>query len=530
MEAPPGLLLWWEVPTFMFVVLIFTKTDADSSFFIEWSIFRPERKIQMTETIIPHWLTKQAALSPEKTALETMDGRQLSFKELKETSTHFAYKLASTGVEPGDRVAMLSENCVDMVIAIHALSYLQAVAVFINTKLTSKEINYQLKASQSMLLLQTKAMQEEKQIEFSDVYTYEEIWQEGAAVVELAEEISLDMPFTMMFTSGTTGNPKAVLHTYGNHWWSAIGSALNLGLDKQDKWLLPLPMFHVGGLSILIRSVVYGMEIYLLEKYTPEHLLQAFTEKRVTIASIVTVMLRDLLQELEGAALPDHVRCLLLGGGAVPAPLLQQVKKHQLPLFQSYGMTETSSQIVTLSEEDSLRKIGSSGKALFPASVHIKNPDDSGVGEIAVKGPMVFHGYDHQPEATAESFSDGWFKTGDLGYKDSEGFLFVMERRTDLIISGGENIYPSEIENVLLAMQGVEEAAVVGESDDKWGQVPAAFIVASLPLKETEMIERLKQELAAFKVPKHLLFVETLPKTASNKIQRHELAKRLKKA
>src|SRR5699024_10990778 len=273
MEAPPGLLLWWEVPTFMFVVLIFTKTDADSSFFIEWSIFRPERKIQMTETIIPHWLTKQAALSPEKTALETMDGRQLSFKELKETSTHFAYKLASTGVEPGDRVAMLSENCVDMVIAIHALSYLQAVAVFINTKLTSKEINYQLKASQSMLLLQTKAMQEEKQIEFSDVYTYEEIWQEGAAVVELAEEISLDMPFTMMFTSGTTGNPKAVLHTYGNHWWSAIGSALNLGLDKQDKWLLPLPMFHVGGLSILIRSVVYGMEIYLLEKYTPEHLL-----------------------------------------------------------------------------------------------------------------------------------------------------------------------------------------------------------------------------------------------------------------
>lgn len=481
----------------------------------------------MTETIIPHWLTKQAGLSPGKIALETMDGRHISFEELKKTSQRFAYKLAALDVKSGDRVAMLSGNCVDMVVAIHALSYLRAVAVMINTKLSVKEITYQLETSQAVLLLQSETLQTEKQIDFPAVYTYEQIWQEEAVAVELVEEISLDTPFTMMFTSGTTGNPKAVLHTYGNHWWSAIGSALNLGLDKEDKWLLPLPMFHVGGLSILMRSVIYGMEVYLLEKYSARGLLEAFTEKQVTIASIVTVMLRDLLQELKGAALPEQVRCLLLGGGAVPAPLLQQVKKHQLPLFQSYGMTETSSQIVTLSEADSLRKIGSSGKALFPASVCIANPDESGVGEILVKGPMVFPGYDHQPAATAQSFSDGWFKTGDLGYKDSEGFLFVLERRTDLIISGGENIYPSEIENVLLTIAGVEEVAVVGKQDEKWGQVPAAFIVASFQVQETEIEQRLKKELASFKIPKQILFVDRLPKTASSKIQRHELANRL---
>ena len=486
------------------------------------------RKILVTETIIPHWLTKQATLAPNKTAIETVDKNKLTFHELKEKSIRFAYKLAEKGVKPKQRVAILSTNCLDMVIAIHALSYLQAVAVMVNTKLTAREITYQLKVSKAMLLIESETMQMENQIDFKAIYTYEEIWSEKELFVETAKELNLDAPFTMMFTSGTTGNPKAVVHTYGNHWWSAIGSALNLGLDKQDKWLLPLPMFHVGGLSILIRSVIYGMEVYLMEKYNPKHLLQAFTEKDVTIASIVTVMLRDLLEELNGAALPEQVRCLLLGGGAVPAPLLQQVKEHQLPLFQSYGMTETSSQVVTLSEADSLRKIGSSGKALFPAAVRIEKPDASGIGEIIVKGPMVFHGYDDQPEATSDSFSDGWFKTGDLGYMDSEGFLFVMERRTDLIISGGENIYPSEIENVLLSIQGVEEVAVVGKQDDKWGQVPAAFIVTSFPLEEASIMEQLERDLAAFKVPKHILFTDALPKTASNKIQRHALANRLK--
>src|SRR5699024_628460 len=267
------------------------------------------------------------------------------------------------------------------------------------------------------------------------------------------------------------------------------------------------------------RSVIYGMEVFLMEKYDANVLYQALLKKNITIASIVTVMLKDLLHQLQGTTLPSTVRCLLLGGGAVPEPLLKQVKERALPLFQSYGMTETSSHIVTLSEADSLRKIGSSGKPLFPAFVDIMQPDEDGIGEIVVKGPMVIQGYEANPAANQQSFSDGWLKTGDLGYLDNEGFLFVVERRTDLIISGGENIYPSEVENVLLEIPYVQDVAVVGQPDDTWGHIPVAFIVsAEASVKKEQLLQYAKERLASFKVPKEIYFLPALPKTASNKI------------
>lgn len=239
-------------------------------------------------------------------------------------------------------------------------------------------------------------------------------------------------------------------------------------------------------------------------------------------------MLRDFLEALGESELPDHVRCLLLGGGAVPEPLLEKVSVKQLPLFQSYGMTETSSQIVTLSANDALDKIGSSGKPLFPASLKILEPQKDGIGEIAVQGPMVMRGYDQNEAANKASFENGWFKTGDLGYTDSEGFLYVVERRTDLIISGGENIYPSEIENVLLDMVGIREAAVVGRHDSKWGQVPIAFIVTKdVVLSEQEIMGQAKERLASYKVPKKVYSIDALPRNASNKIMRHQLQEKL---
>lgn len=484
----------------------------------------------MEQTIMPHWLSKQAKLAPHHTAIEMTDGTYVTFLQLKQKSTTFAYKLAKIGVTKGSRVAILSTNSLDMVITLHALTYLQAVAVMINTKLTKEEITYQLETADVTLLIQTENLHKEKQLGYKNTYTFTDVHKLEGLQVPLADDISLHLPCTMMFTSGTTGKPKAVIHTYGNHWWSAIGSMLNLGLHKDDKWLLTLPIFHVGGLSILLKSVIYGMEIFLMEKYDPVILYQTLKEKNITIASLVTLMLRDLINNVKEESVPPSLRCILLGGGAVPAPLLQQVKEKQIPLFQSYGMTETSSQIVTLGEEDSIRKIGSSGKPLFPADIKIAEPDENGIGEIIVKGPMVIKGYDKNPKANKKSFEDGWFRSGDLGLIDEEGFLYVVERRTDLIISGGENIYPSEIENVLLEIPTVKEVAVVGKPDETWGQVPVGFIVCTdESLDESSILDVVKTKLASFKIPKEIYFLSDLPKTASNKIMRHQLVKMLDK-
>lgn len=472
---------------------------------------------------IPHWLTKQADVNPNHIALEFVDGHSYTFAELKQLSEIFARKLANIGVKKGTKIAILSANSLDMVLAIHAASFLNAVIILLNIRLTEHELRYQLEHAEAELLITTQALLSEKALDFTPTYLFSDIHAQKEKKVALANEIALDDAFTMMFTSGTTGKPKAVVHTYGNHWWSALSSALNLGVHKDDKWLLVLPLFHVGGLSILFRSVIYGMTVFFLEKYDRKHLAIVMQQNDITIASLVTIMLRDLLAELGVKPFPKRVRCILLGGGGVPAPLLKEVAAKKVPLFLSYGMTETSSQIVTLSKAYIHEKLGSAGKPLLTASVKIVNADEDGIGEIAVKGPMVFHGYYKQPEVNKQVFTDGWFHTGDLGYLDEDGFLYVVDRRKDLIISGGENIYPSEIENVLLAHPKVLDVAVVAKRDERWGQVPVAFVVAKETVKETELITFAEQSLARFKIPKQIIFTDSLPRNAANKIMRYQL-------
>src|SRR5690625_983265 len=480
--------------------------------------------MNMQATTLPHWLTTRADLTPNSRALEFVDGTTITFLELKKRSETFAKQLAHLGVERDKRVAILSNNHIDMIIAIHALSYLGAVAVMLNTKLTRDELTYQLTASHAFLLLTTESLQTDKVLPFNNTLTFTEVAEEKLVNTSLLEEISLQDPCTMMFTSGTTGKPKAVLHTYGNHWWSATGSALNLGLHDDDKWLLPLPIFHIGGLSILLKSIIYGIPAFVMEKYDPAVFYDVICHKKITIVSLVTLMLKQYVDKLGHETLPKHLRCFLLGGGSVPEVLLQEVKKKEIPLFQSYGMTETSSQIVTLSADDALRKLGSSGKALFPAQVDIIEQQADSVGEIVVKGPMVMDGYVDNPKANEASFINGWLKTGDLGYLDEEGFLYVVERRTDLIISGGENIYPSEIESKLLMIRGVTDAGVFGLEDDTWGKVPIACIVRDdADVTEQFVFNQLEDVLAAYKIPKQVHFIEELPRNASNKLMRHRL-------
>ena len=238
-------------------------------------------------------------------------------------------------------------------------------------------------------------------------------------------------------------------------------------------------------------------------------------------------MLKNYIEDNKGESFPSNVRCILLGGGSVPSVLLDEVEKKSIPLFQSYGMTETTSQIVTLSEQDARQKLGASGKALFPADIQIDAPNEDGIGEILVRGPMVMEGYYKNDTANEKSFHDGWFHTGDLGRFDEEGFLYVVDRRNDLIISGGENIYPTEIEQVLLKNSNVIDAAVVGKRDDVWGEVPVAFIVTDKKIDEAALRESLRDSLASYKIPKQFFIVDVLPRNASNKIMRHKLAEQL---
>lgn len=482
----------------------------------------------MSETI-PHWLTKQANIAPDQTAIERVNGDTITFRQLKEQSQRFARQLAHAGVKRGSHVAILSNNNTKMVVALHALSYLGAVSVMLNTRLTADELAFQMDdAAVTLVLTSLEYLAETKQKAFSvPTKTFAEIDELPEATVNLATELDLDDTFTIIYTSGTTGFPKGVMHTYGNHWWSAIGSVLNLGLRENDKWLCTLPIFHVSGLSIFIKSVIYGMPVYFMDKFNESIVHDAIMNRGVTAVSVVTVMLQRLVKMLEGERYPDSFRCMLLGGGPAPKPLLEKAKASSAPVFQSYGMTETSSQIVTLSPPDALKKIGSAGKPLVPAQLQIDHPDDNPVGEIYVKGPMVTHGYFNNEAATEQKIRNGWLATGDLGYLDEDGFLYVVDRRNDLIISGGENVYPSEVESVLSGMEQVAEIGVVGKRDENWGQVPVAFVVREGHITAAEIMDYAAQHLAKYKHPKAIYFVDSLPRNASNKLIRGELKKLL---
>ncbi len=472
--------------------------------------------------IIPHWLSKQADLAPNHLALEFPDGEEITFRKLQLNSESYAKRLATLGVKPGMRIGILSSNELEMVYTIHALSYLGAIGVLLNTRLTDEEIQYQLQNAEVSLLI-TDNKEKKRCLKIKGQYRFFDLQTIAEADIELVQELNLDDIFTIIYTSGTTGFPKGVMHTYGNHWWNAISSALNLGIDKADKWLISLPLFHVSGLSTLMKSVIYGMPIYLMEKFDEKQVHEAILKKDITIVSVVTVMIQRLMEKMGNERYPEKLRCFLLGGGPAPQALLERAKEKAIPVFQSYGMTETASQIAALNPNDALNKLGSAGKPLFPAQLKIEKPGMDGIGEIVVKGPTVTMGYYNNSKANKESISEGWFKTGDLGYIDQDGYLYVVDRRTDLIISGGENIYPTEIENALMKMPEVKEAGVTKMEDEIWGQIPVAYVVTNKKVTEIEILSFLKQHLAAYKLPKKVYFIDQLPRNVANKLVRNKL-------
>lgn len=493
----------------------------------------------MNEQLMPNWLRRRAALAPDSLALLAGTTRW-SFAELDQQATLLAQALLAQGIKAGDRVALLARNSPLFVALVHAMPRIGATLVPLNLRLAAAELAWQLADVGAALLLY-----DEHQTHQTDALRHAlpgvpmlstlALSAAPAPTAPLNLTIDQNTVHTIIYTSGTTGRPKGAMLTYGNHWWSAIGSALNLGTHTNDCWLAVLPLFHVGGLAILLRSVIYGVPVVLHESFDPLAVNRAIDEQGVTIVSVVSTMLQRLLEARGAQPYPASLRCFLLGGGPAPRPLLDACAERGLPVVQTYGMTETASQVATLAPADALRKLGSAGKALLPMELQIAGDDGLAqpgeVGEILVRGPTVMKGYVNQPAATALALHDGWLHTGDLGYLDAEGYLTVVDRRADLIISGGENIYPAEVEAVLLAHPAIAEAGVVGMADARWGQVPLAWVVLrpGCTADAAAIIEFCTARLARYKVPRELRFVAALPRNAAGKLQRAALRQLLER-
>ncbi len=485
------------------------------------------------------WLAQRAMRSPERIAL--FFGNEFwTFRELNERVNEIAAQLVAHGISHNTRAAVLMRNSDAYVALVHALARIGAVLVPINTRLTANEIEWQLNHIRARVLIYdesntslandvVRGSSNRSAIPISEFQSFDSA-QDKSPTSNIQSPISnfqLDASHAILFTSGTTGKPKGAVLTYENHWANAIGSALNLGLHENDVWLACLPLFHIGGLAILLRSVIYGNPVVLHESFDAEQVNRAFDEQRVTIVSLVSTMLQRVLDARGEREFPSTLRCVLLGGGPAPRELLERCAKKNVPVVQTYGLTEAASQVATLAPYDALGKLGSAGMPLFGVELKIEHEARENVGEILIRGATVMKEYAEDAEATARAFRNGWFHTGDLGYFDADGYLYIVARRDDLIVSGGENIYPAEIENVLHAHPAILEAAVVGVEDAEWGQTPIAYCVLrdkSVSAEELKMF--CAEKFARYKIPTRFIFVDNLPRNASGKILRRALVER----
>lgn len=496
--------------------------------------------------VMPDWVANRAATIPGRTAL-IVAGTTFSYLDLDEEINRTARRLASLGVRAGDRVATLLHNGLAPAVLPHATLRLGAVIVPVNVRLSADEVAWQLDDMAARLMI-TNSNAPELLGDFRTRNPAVTVVTTGAAgegrhgVVPLDSVDEADFPLRLthrsdtvlaiIYTSGTTGRPKGAMLTAGNFWWNAVGSALNLGTRPDDRWLICLPLFHVGGLSIVMRAAIYGICAEIHAGFDADAVNAAIDGGEVTMISVVAVMLERMLDARGDIPYPPALRCVLVGGGPVSESLLRRCANLSLPVVPSYGLTETCSQVVAVAPGDSTRRPGAAGRPLYPNEVRIGTPahrDGRPVdfGEILVRGPVVMAGYAGQPAETSRAIVDGWLHTGDVGRIDEDGYLHVLARRDDLIITGGENVYPAEVESALLAHPAVLEAAVVGVDDPTWGQ----RVVAVTRLHEaagagggidaSALSAHCTARLAAYKTPRDFHFVtQPLPRTASGKLQR----------
>jgi O-succinylbenzoic acid--CoA ligase len=456
--------------------------------------------------LVEAWLPRAAATRPNRVALETPAG-SLTYAQLLQVAMAGADDLHARGVDAGDRVAIALPPGLDFAQALHACMLLGAVAVPIDRRLSAPEQETIAAGSVARVDLDAR-LQSKRDIDTSAGDTPAGDGPPWRSPAQARHD--LDATAVVIHTSGTSAAPKPIELTYGNLLWSALGSAVALGLDADERWLCALPLSHVGGLSILVRSAIYATTAIVHERFETERVLQALRDERITLVSLVATTLARLLDA--GLEHPPALRCALTGGGPIPPALVERATTAGIPVSMTYGLTESCSQATTTPLAAIARGDLGAGPRLF--CTHART--DAG-GEILLQGPTI------APGAIAQ---DGWLHTGDLGSFDARGGLWITGRKADTIVSGGENVAPSEVEAVLEAHADVLEAAVLARPDEQWGEAVTAIVVPR-PKRAPDAAElraHCAAKLAAYKVPKQIeLRAEPLPRTRSGKLLRREL-------
>ncbi len=481
-----------------------------------------------------NWLAERAQISPDKIAL-VIDGQVWTYAQLNKIARSYAAKLSSLGIGAGGAVGILLPNNLAFVGLVHALQSLGAILVPLNTRLIPSELSWQIDHIPCQLVIVDDDIKHAKLDVNCPVHALSEF--EAIETTTNPENIDLDLGAigAILFTSGTSGKPKAVQLSYKNFFYSAQSSAYRLGTLPDDRWLCVLPLYHVGGLSIIFRACLYGIAIDLHPRFKLSDVNQALVDQPISLISLVPTMLYRLLQEGTPDQWTSTLRLILLGGAAPSRELIEDCVIRNLPIATTYGLTEATSQVATLVPPKSTQKVGSVGTPLLFTHVRVMDEHNNAqpaheYGEVQVQGPTVMAGYLHNEAANTEVFTeDGYLRTGDIGYLDDDGDLWIVQRRTDLIVSGGENVYPAEVEAVLRQHPQIEHASVVGVDHPEWGQVVSAMIVIipNSELSAADIQTYCREFLAGYKIPRFIQFAPQLPETASGKIHRSAVRERL---
>jgi fatty-acyl-CoA synthase len=480
-------------------------------------------------------------MTPTKAAL-VQDGTAMSYADLDSTTTRLAHGLRARGVHRGDRVAFLGLNSIEMVLTVLAAARLGAVSVPVNTRLATPELARVLDHSGAALLVVEDVLAGALQApELTGLGIESVVFTRAAGaglealaaddLTEIDERIGLDDLFMIQYTSGTSGRPKGVMLTHGNVFWNVANLLVDIDLGSEEVALVTAPLFHTAALNqVLFPTMLKGGTALLEPRFDPDRAVDLIEAERVTLLFGVTSMYLALAAAPRfGDADLSSLRLALSGGAPIPESLLHAWLDRGLMIIQGYGLTEASPGTTMLRAADGERKLGSAGTPCFFADVRVVAGDrDTEVGErgeVLVSGPNVSPGYWRDEASTGAAFDGDWLHTGDVATRDEEGYLRIVDRLKDMYISGGENVYPAEVEQALHDHPDIAECAVIGVPDEAWGEVGRAFVVvrAGAGLDEDAVLAHLDGRLARYKLPKSVVFLPELPHNASGKLLKSRL-------